>query len=321
MVRTSAPGSVAGAFVDRDPATSTPGTDVVAADQNNHQEEICHAIENAGLTLSGADQEQLYKAIVALSHSVGEFLFSAIARAASTDFPAVRLDEADQTIAAANYPQLVTALRGEKLSVSGVSSWSCTVSGSTVTFPSTTPAAQLLADLYEDAKVHGGGGETASYTNWLTLNIGGTDYAITGIVPLSYTVTVSGSPATGSQTVMCYPFRIAGSSTTARLRKTSGRSLVSGGDDDGECIQGLRRRDRGQSHRHRPTDYVSQAYAFATVPGTGYVTAYNGPSVDNAPDTGAPKVDGSYGTPRAGKTTDPRGMIGYLYLWAGLYVA
>lgn len=65
MLRTTAPGSVAGAYVDRNVPLGIAGTRLVAADRNAIQEEICNVIEGAGLILSASDS-QLLEAIRAL---------------------------------------------------------------------------------------------------------------------------------------------------------------------------------------------------------------------------------------------------------------
>lgn len=318
--KTSAPGSVSGTFVNRNVGTSTPGTYVVAEDANMFQDEICNAVTGAGYTLNSADRAQLVAAIRSLSHTVGEFLFSAINRATSVSFPAVRIDLADVTLASANYPDLVTALYGQALTAQATSSFSCTVSGSTITFPSGTASDKFLSALYDDARVHGGGGESASYTNWRSLTIGSTNYAITGINVGSRTVTVSGTPPSGSQTVQCFPFRIGGSTTSVRIYKTGTRALLS--DDGDKILGGLRRRDYMLGHKH-------EAGHFPGSGSTSTYTIYNGAAnvwtrnaTDSAsPTVGDPVADDSSVTPRISANTEPRGMGAFLYMWAGRYIS
>jgi hypothetical protein len=318
MKRTSAPGSVSGLYVDYNAGTSTPGTQVIAEDENLKQEEICNAVELAGFTLSGSDDEQLYKAIIALSHSVGELLFSGIKKTTGITFPAVRIDEAD-VVVDAHTPQLVTALRAQAAEVNSTSSFTCTVSGSVVTFPSATAADNLIAALVEDSKVHGGDEETQSYASWRTINIAGTDYSIASINAPGRAITVAGTPATGSQTVICYPHRIAGSTTTARIYRTSARALVSQGDSGGKLVAGLRRRDYAQSHTHNP---LTNNDPNNTVAGGGYLKGYLYNSGElGGHVTGTPNTDGTNGTTRIGPRNEPRGLAAYLYMWAGMYVA
>lgn len=311
--KTSAPGSVSGAFVDRNVGTSTPGTTLVAADTNTWQDEICNAVQGAGYSLNASDNTQLKQAIISLSHTVGEYLFSTIKRAASTLFPAIRIDTADVTIASANYPDLVTALYGESVVSQGASSFACTISGSVITFPTSTAGEKLLNGLIEDSKVHGGDAETQNFTNWRTLTVGSSNYAITAINAADRTVTVSGTPPSGSQTVYCYAYRIAGSSTSVRLYNTNGRALMA--HDDGNMLAGLRRRDYGQGHKHR----FSTKTGGATTGTFNYYGFNNGDPHDS--NTEPPISDGSHGSPRVGDRTEARGMGAYLYIWAGRYIA
>lgn len=66
MKRTDADGSVEGKFSDGSPEQGLPATVINAEFLNNIQEEICNFIEKAGLTLDGTDQEQLWKALLAV---------------------------------------------------------------------------------------------------------------------------------------------------------------------------------------------------------------------------------------------------------------
>ena len=311
--KTSATGSVSGAFVDRNVGTSTPGTAMVAADLNTFQDELCNAVTGAGFALNASDNAQLKQAIISLSHTVGEYLFSTIKRAVSALFPAIRIDTADVTIASANYPDLVTALYAEAVVAQGVSSFACTISGSAITFPTGTAPAKLLNALVEDSLVHGDDAETQSFTNWRTLTVGSTNYAITSINLSTRVVTVSGTPASGSQTVYCYPYRIAGSTTSVRLYKTNARALMS--HDDGNLLSGLRRRDYGQGHWHQST--IGNENAGAA--GANRLKPYDGSNLVTG--AGAIITDGTNGTPRTGAHTEARGMGAYLYIWAGRYVA
>ena len=198
MVRTSAPGSVASLFVDKVPGV-TPGTTIIEADLNMHQEELANAVELAGLTLSGADDEQLYKAIVGLSHAVGEPVFNVLKIAPSDGFPAVRVDDADHDIAAANWPDLVAALRAQKLESDGTTDFAVNVAGGVATFANAQAENRLLAALAEEVLVHGG------YAAWLSLNLAGTDYAITNVNAGAHTVTVAAPRGTAPTRPSCTP--------------------------------------------------------------------------------------------------------------------
>src|SRR4030042_6439309 len=97
MKRTTAPNSVGGAFVDKDPGI-TIGTTIIAEDQNRRQEEICNVVEGAGLTLSGADDEQLRKAIAALIYAPASLWMYAVEQMLSVLKPLLRVDDGDPAI-------------------------------------------------------------------------------------------------------------------------------------------------------------------------------------------------------------------------------
>lgn len=312
MHRTTAPNSSGGLFVDKNPGV-TPGTTMKALDLNMWQEELANLVELHGQTLSSANDEQVRQAIIGLSHAIGEPVFNLFNKSASITFPAVRVDDADHDISTTNWPDLITALRAEKLRSGSTTDFSVTVSGSTITFGATTDGDRLLAALLEDELVHG------SYTNWLSVNIAGTDYAITNVNTGSRTLTVTGTPASGAQTAIVYPYRIAGSSTTARLRKVGGRALMSHSDDDGELLSGLRRRDRMQGHWHDITGLAGAKTGTTSTAGANRNWfAGNGGGTTGGVE--GPITDGANGTPRTGKSTIPPLAAGYLYIWGGRYV-
>lgn len=287
-------------------------------------DETMQQIKASLTSYQGNDIEAL---IAMRKHDVGEPVFNILLKTASATFPAVRIDDGDHDIAAANWPELVPALRAEQMSVTGVSSFTGTVSGSTLTLATSTAGDALLADLVEDAKVHGGDVETENYTNGRSINIAGTDYAITAINGGTRAVSVSGSPPTGSQTVLFFPHRIAGSTTTARLFRTSARSIVSGGDAAGTILPGLRRRDYGQriTGSFGPSDR-GFSVSPTDIPVSGAITR----KIANAQ-----RIDGGAGSTttgfdfdsalspnaRAGDRTEPRALGAYLYIWGGRYVA
>jgi hypothetical protein len=328
MKRTTAPNSVGGLHVDR-VAGVTPGTIGVAEDRNNLQEEVAHPVELLGLALDNADQYQLEKAIIGLSKPVGELFELALEEAPVSwsgarnnsnpanprYLPAVKLWDSDHDLAIANYPLLVPKLRAEK-----AKSWtgaayqtdhSVTVAGSVAT-GSGTAWDYLLDGLTEEQQVHG------SYTNWRCLNIAGVDYAITNVNRASHTITVSGSPATGAQTAILYLYRIAGSTTTARLFKDSGRATMT--PDGITYVSGMRRRDRMQGHYHELVFKASASGQDGS--NTAVMTSPNGTvGVVMASNNQARSLvtDGANGTPRTGPTTDPAAAIVYRYMWAGVY--
>lgn len=339
--RTTAAGSSGGQYLDY-VAGVQEGTLLVALDRKMPQEEICHVVEGVGQSLDVNDFYQLEKAIIARSHLVGqiietEFKLTPViwSAAKSTTNPSnpdylpviARTVDVDVTFAQA--PDLVTKLRDEAAAPLGVSSWAATVSGSVITLPNTTAAIALVTQIQEDAFVQRflTSGQSPTYaasgvdfTNGRCINVAGTDYAITAVSVGSRTVTVSGSPASGTQTVIFYPYRIAGSSTSIRLHRLTGFVGVAQGDSDAQYIGGLRMMDRGHGHKH------------VTIFGTGAVfnpsngqyspfSAKDSPTVTAAPMAEAMTTDGTNGTPRTGKTTDPRGHARFVYTWAGRLIA
>ena len=316
MKRTTAPNSVGGAYVDKVPGV-TIGTTLVAEDRNLIQEEICNVVEGAGLTLSGADDEQLKKAIAALIYAPGVYVYRASPVAASALFPCLRIDDASHDISTANWPDLVPYLRNERLLVNGESQWAVNVAGGVATFAADTPEDRLLAALAEEVLVHGG------YGTWLALNLGGTDYAITNVNAGARTITVAAPPGNGGYTAIVYAYRVAGSATTARVRRMSGRALVgteaeSGDTPDRMLIAGLRARDRLQGHWHE---------AYRNIAGGSIGIAFDVAS--HAASVGAVAsakyireaiTDTVNGTPRTGKTTEPRTGVAFLYMGGGRYI-
>jgi hypothetical protein len=329
MKRTTAKNSVSGHPVDRNTTTGTTGSTWGKEDWDNHQEEIISPIEGLGLTLDGTKQNQLHKAIVGLSHVVGETLYMEFEKTAAEFFPAVPRN-VNIDISLTNYPLLVPALRAVKTNILGTTDFAVTVSGSVVTIPDTAAGNKLINLLQAEALAAGYLNQsqpanfTADYSTSTTqrcINVGGTDYAISSVTVVSRQITVSGTPASGSQTACIYTYRVAGSAITARLLKISGFVGVAAGDVDGEVIGGWRKMDRGQGHMHGSNTTLGP---LTTSGGTGGadVSIGGGHFYYNPPIlTGSPTTDGSNGSPRTGKTTDPRTYGQYVYTWAGIYNA
>ena len=169
-----------------------------------------------------------------LTGEIREFAYKAIT--APTELkPYLAIWDSDHDIDVAHWPLLVPELRAQTLEVFGssalVTSWSGTVAGSVFTGPAAGTNAgdaftNLLNALLEEAKVHGGGAETATYTSGRSVNIAGVDYPLAGLSVGARTITVTGTPATGAQTLIVYPFRISGSTTTARVYRDAGRATT-----------------------------------------------------------------------------------------------
>jgi len=279
------------------------------------------------LGLPAFDPTDLYTGIklaISTSHKAGEIVESAVNEApvawsaaqssAHTAYPEynpiVTLWDSDHDLAVANYPILVPKLRAQKTEAwSGsayVTDHTVTVSSSTIT-GSGTAWDNLLAALAEDELVHG------SYTNWRCVNVAGTDYVITNVSTAGHTMTVTGTPTTGSQTAIVYSRRITGSTTTARTFKDSGRVTMS---PDGQLrIAGMRRRFHLQSHLHGPLSPNTGLWE-ASASGAYAVSSGSGFSFNSAASTGTPITDGTNGTPITGPETEPNSTTVYRSIWA-----
>jgi len=258
---------------------------------------------------------------------VGEIVTSGFEKTPSSQFPAIPLDvNTDLTLAQA--PLLVGELRNVKAKIIGTTDFTVTVSGSNVTFPNNAAGIAAVQMLFNDAVVskYINNGEIANFDNTADfstaatqrcLNVNGTDYVITNAVPGTRVVTVTGSPTTGTQTAIIYTYRIAGSPTSARLLRMTGFVGVAAGDAGGEVVGGFRKMDRGQNHWHLFLGSSNLAIAGGAA-GRAIDSAVTSTGVNNVQN---PMSDGTNGTPRTGKTTDPRTMGVYYYMWAKvLYV-
>jgi len=340
MKRTTAPNSASGLHVDRVAGTN-PGTTGTAEDRNNLQEEICHSILDTGLALDGADQYQLEKAIILLSRQPGELVESEIPLAQVT-LPASRsttnpgyprysplIDRgANKDVTTAQAPDLVAAYRAVQTSILGTSSFTATgsLSGTTVlTFASNSQNDMLLALLARDAEVRGwlNNGQAATFSaDWATaatqrcINYAGTDYVISAVSTGARTITLAvNTGVTGSQTVIVYPHRVAGSTTSVRLFKLSGFVGVAAGDADGEVVEGWQRMDRGQGHLHLiPVDNYAASSG-------SYAGSTSSATLSTNIASGSIMTDATNGTPRTGKTTDPRTHGRKVYTFAGRLLA
>lgn len=251
----------------------------------------------------------------------------AIEGTVSETFPAVALWDSDHDISASgagSYPLLVPILRAQKAKAwSGsayVTDHTVTVSSSTLTGSGT--AWDYLLDILAEEQLADVAAGKSAYTNWRCINVAGTDYVITNVNRAAHTITVSGTPTSGSQTAIVYPYRIAGSTTTARIFKDSGRATMT---PDGITYGGgMRRRDRLQGHYHDLYYYDDVTNLAST--GATAVSRILGASASSVKATSldkirAPITDGTNGTPRTGPTTDPAASIVYRYMWAGTYTA
>ena len=259
------------------------------------------------------------------SHVLGELVLSELQLTPSASFPAIPRN-VNQDILAANWPNLVAALRNQAASVLGVTDHAVNVAGNVITFPIAAASSALIGLIINDAIVTNyintsepanfqNGATYADATQQRTITIAGTDYVITGADAVARTLTVSVNPPAGARVATCYTYRVAGAATTARLLRIAGFVGVAAGDAGGEVVGGFRKMDRTQRHIHGTV---------ANPAGAEYVnylntTADASTGLDNT-FIGPPITDGTNGTPRTGKTTDPRSAGQYAYTWGAVYI-
>ena len=307
-------------------------TSILAENQN--------AVTATGQSLAPADNFQLIKTIIAMSHQVGELintevpLAPAIWTSGSANYvPVIKRWDSDHDVTSAQAPDLVTTYRAATSAINGgalgaVSSWAYTASGSVITV-GTGAAAMLLLNLLANEAIANGYiatqtvGAAALYTGTAQrcVNAAGTDYAITSLSTGAGTITVSGTPA-ASGTILLYPYRVAGQPTWIRLPRLSGFVGVSQYDYDGAFVAGFRKMDQFQGHYHQinlnstPVAYISGATFSA-----GPVSSFQQLASANALEVGSPKSDNSNGTQRTGKTTQPQTYSLYPHTWCGRLLA
>lgn len=278
--------------------------------------------------------------VIQNSHIIGELVMSEFDETASASFPALpRNVNNDADIA--NWPLLVPKARSKSISVLGVTDHAVTVAGNVITFGISAATNALLNLIVQDAIVTNyiNGGEIANFLGGATyavaaaqrtVTISAVDYTITGVDTVARTITVSVNPPAGAQSLSVFPYRVAGNSNVARFLRIAGFVGVAAGDAGGEVVGGFRKMDRVHGHRHG----LFGANATATLDNpTGGALAFVNPGTTKIYSTGtAPTIamdsgsilssttDTVNGTPRTGKTTDPRTAGQYAYTWGGKYV-
>lgn len=307
--------------------------------------EFDRATPNDG-DLFGAEFDQLYandadleaqiaaievsvlKQSIELSKQLGEFFFLPDQKdpgawdALEPDkyFPAICLTKIDvkSDITTAVYGDFITFLRAIQIKYrkgksDEESSWTATISGSTVTMPNTTASNRLLVALAKWALARG------NYTDFITLTVAGTDYNITNINTVTREITVSGTPTSGSQSVTFYPHRIAGSSTSARVHEVSGKTVMAGGDAAGLFISGLQCLGYIQGHKHGANvlEYRYNTSSISAADTRQIGSTNSGTAGSNINDN--PTTDGTNGTPRTASETHSPALIAELHQWARTY--
>lgn len=344
MRKIAGPGHVGNAFVDYNPPGTPTGTYVMAAWGNDVQDELRGIEDEFSIAQAAGTNKYVLAAIkgLAIAHGkpLGELFFlhkhkdpAAFNKNSPENyFPALCLDDGDHDIAAANWPDLVPELRAIKStynegitgedSAFDVTNWAVATNVGTLTFANTTAENTMLAALAEDNLVHG------NYTSWRSITLAGAignipagEYAITALNATARTVTFNVTASDGSggvtATAEFYRHRIPGSSTTARVYERPAGVLVAANDPDGECIAGYRRRDRFQGHIPDP---IAASGSVAMTLANGFAGGTSTGGVPGAPYNGL-KSDGTNGTPRTGKTTDPRSLVGHLFMHGRTYLA
>lgn len=239
-------------------------------------------------------------------------------------FPAIPRHDADHDISTAQVPQwVIDTLNAEKLAFGAVSDFTATLASGVLTFAAGTENTNLLAWVTEQSLVarwyesseaanYGSLGGLFTGTAQLSVTIAGVNYAISGCSLGGRTITLATAPSDGSVTVALYPCRIAGSTTSSRLRRLSGEALVAAGDVTGEVTVGGRRMGKILSHWHYPGNTILYGYAASN-------------RIDNlgsggnwqlvSPSSGNPHTD-TVNTLVTGKSNDPRtaGMAVYTHL-------
>jgi hypothetical protein len=311
--------------------------------------EMQQLVTGTGVALDPTDNMQLEKAAISRRHSVGELVYSEVeltpviySAARSTTNPAnpeylplIKRYDADHTITSTIAPDLVTKYRAEvaKINVSGAitTSWTGTVAGSVITFAANA-ANIALVNMYFNEGTANSWIQTQSiafstlYTGTAqrSINVNGTDYAVTNVSVGSLTITVSGTPTTGSQTCIPYTYRIAGSTTSVMLPRLSGFVGVVAQEYDGEVITGWRKMDRIQGHWHNMRNASTNA-EIASWQNIGVTAGGVGAGVDitltGKYGVGGPLADITSSPVRVGKTTDPRTIGLYVYTHAGRLLA
>lgn len=237
-------------------------------------------------------------------------------------FPAIPRHDADHDITTSQVPQwVITELNAEKLAFGAVSDFTATLASGVLTFAGGTDNDKLLdwvteqalvARWYNSGEVSNFGVSGGLFTGTAALagTIGGVNYAISACSKGSRTITLATAPSDGTVTFSIYPTRIAGSTTSSRLRRISGEALVAAGDVTGEVTVGGRRMYRVLAHNHE----IYASSASVTISGASSAL-FNTATAPITSIAKAPISDG-INTLIVGKTNDPRtaGMAVYTHL-------
>lgn len=209
------------------------------------------------------------------------------------------------------------------ISSPSVTNWAIVSNVATLTFVNNADTIAALTALLEDEQHHG------SYSNWRTVTLAtaigditaGT-YAMTnvnaGARTVSFAFTAADNSGAGSFTVDFYAYRIAGSTTTARVFSERGLSLIGVNDANGYFVSGgLRRRGYFQGHWHTLSVTAGGGSSDGVNLGTG-INSYA--AHDDLKNTAKTIVtDTVNGTPRISKETSGPAMSVHYYIHFGGY--
>lgn len=275
-----------------------------------------------------AIEEETIKTAIDYSKPLGEVFFLPDEKATNFTFdpenprdyfPAICLsaiegseffDNADTNAAFINYMRTIKVkyLPGRS---GEVSSWSVTVSGTTVTFPNTVSANAILAALVEDGNVSG---NTNSILRFL--QISGVVYTVvTSTVNLvARTMTVSSAPPTGTQTAEWYAYKNTddGGANQIEITALSGNALMTPNDTNNYFVSNLRTRGFFQGHTFGEADgfYLTQ---LSDVAGGSGKRVFSGNSGTRLPI----QQDGTNGAPLYRKITHGPALTLIPYMWCG----
>jgi len=221
--------------------------------------------------------------------------------------------------------------------VLGVTDHAVTVAGAVITFGISAATNAILTLIVNDAIVTNyiNGGEIANFLNGSTyavaaaqrtVTISAVDYTIIGVDTVARTITVSVNPPVGPQSLSVFPYRVAGNVNVARFLRIAGFVGVAAGDAGGEVIGGFRKMDRGQNHwqglfgSNQASATSGIVGAYLSQPVAGIYRADTSGTQMGTESVKNPITDTANGTPRTGKTTDPRTAGQYAYTWGGKYI-
>lgn len=241
--------------------------------------------------------------------------------------PVIPRFDADHDISTSQVPQAtIDYFNSQLVELFGYTSFSATLAGGVLTFASNAQNNALINLVTASAMVsrwHGSNedptfavsGGLYTGARQMSLTIAGTNYPITASAIGTNSITLGTYPADGPVTVELGPTRIAGSTTSARLRKISGFVPVATGDYTGEVGLMMDAMDRMQGHWH---GVVAPSAVYNTL-ATGSQFGGNfqaDRAASNQFTAATMTTDGVNGTPRTGKTTNPRthGVGAYTFL-------